>query len=468
MRVLVIGSGGREHALIWKLAQSKKVDKIFAAPGNGGTSGEKKCENVNLFGRDPGEEEVQEALVRYAIKEKIDFTIVGPELPLAAGIADRFREAGLDIVGPGKKAAMLEASKAYAKSFMEKYGVRTARSLYFTDPAKALKTVRSHFETKPGKKRNSIPPLVIKADGLAAGKGVVIVSRLKEAEETISSFMEDSALGDAGKTLVLEEFLKGREVSVLAAVSVGGSPDSGSIPWQGGGEGILSFVSARDHKRRFDGDQGPNTGGMGAIAPVPDFSHAVREDFKEFILEPTLKGMIAEGFDYRGFIFFGLMVNEDRCHLLEYNVRLGDPETQAVLPLMDSDLAELCRAILEGTLRSFPLNWKPGAVCAPAAVARGYPGAYGKGDPVAFNEMIFKKSGALLFAAGAERGSGGPAGSGLRTCGGRVLTVSAYGANASEARKKAYNALGAMSFEGMDYRTDIGADDDGTPAGDGG
>jgi phosphoribosylamine--glycine ligase len=475
MKVLVIGSGGREHAMVWKLLQSSKVSKVYAAPGNGGTAGfvsqtGKKCENVDLFGRDPAEAEIQEALVRYVKKEKIDLTVVGPEAPLAAGIADRFNEAGLSVVGPGKKAAMLEASKACAKSFMNTYGVRTARSYTFTDANKALEAVREHFAGnkdagkagrtpagKPAKKAggtsasagkpgiSGVPPLVIKADGLAAGKGVVIAVGAEEAAEAIISFMEEGKLGGAGKTIVIEEFLEGREVSVLAAVSVNGKTGS-----------ILPFVPARDHKRRFDNDQGPNTGGMGAIAPVPDFSAAVRRDFEEAILKPTLKGIRAEGFDYRGFIFFGLMVHNENCRLLEYNVRLGDPETQAVLPLMKSDFAELCLSIVNGGLDSFSLEWKPGAVCAPVAVAEGYPGEYRKGDAIAFNEKAFAKTGAVLFAAGAVRGPGGPGGSGLRTAGGRVLAVSAYGAGPEEAHEKAYAALDAVTFEGMAYRRDIG------------
>ena len=440
MKVLVIGSGGREHALVWKLAQSENVERIHAAPGNGGTAMEKKCENVDLFGRDPAEEEIQNALIRYVVKEDIDLTLVGPEAPLAAGIVDRFRDAGLAVVGPDGKAAMLEASKAYAKSFMETYGVRAAQSYTFTVLSDALAAARKHFR--------EASPLVIKADGLAAGKGVVITSDLAEAEKTISSFMEGGALGGAGKTIVLEEFLEGKEVSVLAAVS--------AAPGIKGA--ILPFVSARDHKRRFDNDRGPNTGGMGAIAPVPDFSGAAQNDFLKSIMEPTLRGIEAEDLDYRGFIFFGLMVNEDKCRLLEYNVRLGDPETQAVLPLMmeDSDFAELCTAILDGTLSDFQIAWKSGAVCAPVAVAQGYPGDYQKGRPIAFNEKSFEKSGALLFAAGAVRGPGGAGGNGLRTSGGRVLAVSAYGANAEEAQKKAYNALRAVDFEGMAYRRDIG------------
>jgi len=443
MKVLVIGGGGREHAIVWKLAQSEKVEKIYAAPGNGGTAGIENCENVDLFGRDPTEEDIQEALIRYAIKENIDLSIVGPEAPLAAGIADRFRAAGLAIVGPGAAASGLEASKSYAKDFMNKYGVRTARSVVCTDPETAIAVLQDHF----GQQKNAEEPvpLVIKADGLAAGKGVVIAPDFKTAKETVTAFMEEDVLGSAGKTLVLEEFLQGPEVSVLAAVSING------------GRGIiLPFASARDHKRRFDDDLGPNTGGMGAIAPVPDFTVNLQEDFKAAILEPTRRGMSEEGFDYRGFIFFGLLIQNGSCYLLEYNVRLGDPETQAVLPLLDSDLAGLCKAIETGTLEDFRLSWKSGAVCAPVAVASGYPGPYRKGDPIAFNEVSFAKTGAVLFAAGAVRSPGGFAGSGLRTAGGRVLSVSAYGADGNDAREKAYKALKAVYFEGMDYRRDIG------------
>jgi phosphoribosylamine--glycine ligase len=486
MKVLVIGGGGREHAAAWKLAQSEKVERVFVYPGNGGTAAEPKCENAALKG-DPASEAGQEALIRFAKKEKIGLTLVGPEGPLAAGIVDRFRAAGLAAAGPDKNAARLEASKVYAKSFMEKYGVRSARSASFTDYAEARRYAADHFGGKapvpadaalsPGllakaaaviaaeksgkapKKRRAAAqaaargaskdaPLVIKADGLASGKGVIIARDFAEAEAALASLMRDRSLGDAGSAVVLEDYLPGKEVSVLAAVSV-----------QPGKKGAIKpFAAARDHKRRFDGGRGPNTGGMGAIAPVPDFTAAAQRDFQSAVLEPTLRGMEREKLDYRGFIFFGLMVKDDRCSLLEYNVRLGDPETQAVLPLMESDLAGLCGAILEGALDAFPLTWKAGAVCAPVAVSGDYPGPCRDGDPIAFNETAFEKTGARLFIAGARRAPGGPAGSGLRTAGGRVLAVSAWGEDAEEARAKAYKALRAVSFEGMDYRTDIGTE----------
>jgi len=443
MKLLIIGSGGREHALAWKLAQSKNVEKIFAAPGNGGTATEEKTVNLQMGSVSPETEKGQELLLAFAKKEGIDLTVVGPEAPLAEGIVDRFRGAGLAIVGPGQKAARLESSKVYSKSFMSKHGIRAAASKNFTNYTDALQYAEKHF----GKaKETTPPPLVVKADGLAAGKGVVVAPDLAEAKKALSAFMKEGSLGEAGKSVILEEYLEGLEVSVLAAVSV--SPGKKGV--------IKPFISARDHKRRFEGGQGPNTGGMGAIAPVPDFTAAARNDFDKAILAPTLKGMEAEKMDYRGFIFFGLMIREEQCYLLEYNARLGDPETQAVLPLMDSDLAELCAAILDGTLANFPLKWKKGAVCAPVAATEGYPGKYRKGDPIAINPVGFGKTGAKLFVAGASRGTGGPLGSGLRTQGGRVLSVSALGSDADDAFTKAYQALRFISFEGMGYRTDIG------------
>ncbi|MDR0448521.1 MAG: phosphoribosylamine--glycine ligase [Treponema sp.] len=452
MKILVIGSGGREHALAWKLAKSEKVERVYAAPGNGGTAAEEKCENVELWCKssagqdtvngDPAKEETQEALISFVKKEGIDLTVVGPEAPLAAGIADRFRAAGLSIVGPGAAASRLEASKAYAKSLMEKYGVRRAQSVTYDTPMEIHKALQIHYGNQ---NKGSISPLVIKADGLAAGKGVAIAEDLNTAETTVNDFMEKGILGDAGKVIVLEEFLRGPEVSILAAVSVSG------------GRGIiLPFVAARDHKRRYDHDQGPNTGGMGAIAPVPDFTADLFNDFETAILNPTLQGLLTENYDYRGFIFFGVLVQNGKCYLLEYNIRLGDPETQAVLPLMDSDFAGLCRAIENGTLGEFRLSWKPGAVCAPVAVASGYPGDYQRGDPITVNKTAFAGTGAVFFAAGAVRGPGNAAEPDLYSAGGRVLAVSAHGVNGADARERAYKSLEAVHFEGMDYRQDIG------------
>ena len=460
MKVLVIGSGGREHALAWKLAQSKKVEKIYAAPGNGGTADEEKTENFSSDQSrviDPVSAEGQKELLEFAQKEQIELTVVGPEAPLAAGIVDKFRQAGLAIVGPGQKAALLETSKVYSKSFMEKYKIRTAKSRTFTSLEPALEYAEKYFNRKQNKGRardraetspapQGINPLVIKADGLAGGKGVVIAGNADEAKTTLVSFLKKGALGDAGKKVIIEEYLEGLEISVLAAVS--------AVP---GKKGVIKpFLPARDHKRLLEGGKGPNTGGMGAIAPVEDFVPAIQKDFVNAILNPTLKGMEAEKMDYRGFIFFGLMIKDGACYLLEYNVRLGDPEAQAVLPLMDSDFADLCGAILDGTLRDYPIKWKRGAVCAPVVAAEGYPGSVRSGDPIAVNPTGLARNGAKLFVAGAQRGEGGALGSGLRTSGGRVLAVSALGSDADDAVKKAYDALRFVNFEGMVYRKDIG------------
>ena len=434
MKILVIGSGGREHTMVWKLAKSGLTGKIWAAPGNGGSAREDKTENFPME-EDPASEEGQRVLLEFAKKEKIDLTVVGPEAPLAAGIADLFRAEGLPVVGPGKAAALLESSKVYSKGFMARHGVRTAVSRSFSDSAGAVAYSKECFEKRGSR------PLVIKADGLAAGKGVVIVATQEEAAECLGSFLDRASLSEAGKNVVIEEFLEGREVSVLAAVSVGS-----------GRKGvILPFIPARDHKSRFEGGKGPNTGGMGSIAPVPDFDSAAFADFQKSVLLPTLKGMEEDKIEYEGFIFFGLMVVNDECYLLEYNVRLGDPETQAVLPLMDSDFAALCLSILDGSLGSFNLAWKDKFSCAPVAVADGYPGAYRKGDQITIDGEGLKKSGAKVFAAGVQKKA-----EGLYTSGGRVLAVSALGDSAEEARFNAYNALGCVKFEGMDYRKDIG------------
>ena len=441
MKTLVIGSGGREHALAWKLAQSSKVKKVWVAPGNGGTAAEKKIENLPIKA-DPASEEGMKLLLKFAQAEKIDLTVVGPDAPLAQGFVDCFRSAGLAVVGPDKKAAQLEWSKIYSDNFMNRYGVRTNKRKIFHDSDAAISAAEEHF----GKQNTEVQPLVIKADGLALGKGVVIARTLEEAKACLSSFMKKAALGDSGKNILFEEFLEGREVSVMAAVCAR----------PGKKTAIKPFIPARDHKSRFDGGMGPNTGGMGAIAPVPDFTKIIQKDFEESILLPTQKGMEAEKFDYRGFIFFGLMVREEKCYLLEYNARLGDPETQVLLPLLDSDFSELCLSILDGSLDSFELKWKKQSACAPVAVVSGYPDSYKKGFPVAMNSTRLERVGAKVFVAGGQRAAGGALGSGLRTSGGRVLAVCALGADGTKAREKAYEALGFIKFEDMDFRKDIG------------
>ena len=435
MKVLVVGNGGREHAIAWKLAESKDVKEVVCVPGNGGTAYEDKC--VNIAPEDGN-------YVEIARREGCSLAVIGPENPLAEGLADEFWAAGIPAVGPKKAAAQLEASKGFAKDFMKKYSVAAAESETFTDEAKALEYIRQKGA-----------PIVVKADGLAAGKGVVVAKTVEEAEAAVRDMMEDKKFGESGSTLVIEDYLTGNEVSILAAVSV--TPELAAA----GKACIIPFLSARDHKRLRDGAEGPNTGGMGAVAPVEDLTPLIQSQFEKNILQPTLKGLIDMQADYRGFIFFGLMLTEDGPKCLEYNVRLGDPETQAVLPLMDFDFAAMCRAIVDGKLKDFTFDWRPGCVVAPVAVSGGYPGEYKKGIPIECNRDAFMKSGAKLFIAGANPDRRGDRvqtdnAMGLITSGGRVLACSAYGANFAEAWRKAYEALQTIHFDGMFYRKDIG------------
>lgn len=436
MKVIVAGSGGREHAISYTLAQSSQVTEVLCVPGNGGTAFEAKCRNINpKENSETASLSFNDAVVAIAKAEKVDFAVIGPEDPLAEGIADALWNAGIPTVGPKSQGAALEASKDLTKQFMSKYGVACADSATFTDAASAL----AYIDEKGA-------PIVIKADGLAAGKGVVVAKTLDEAKAAVHELMEEGKVGDAGKKLVIEEYLQGVEISVLSAVSV--TPESAAS----GKAAIVPFLPARDHKRLLDGAKGPNTGGMGAVCPLSDVSDETMELFNQRILQPTLKGMIEEKMDYRGFIFFGLMLTKDGPKCLEYNVRLGDPETQAVLPMMDFDFASLCLSIIDGSLSSFPLKWKSGVTVAPVAVSGGYPGSYKKGIPITFDEAKIKSAGSKIFIAGAVTGSD----SKLLTSGGRVLACSTYGDTFDEAWKKAYEALEGVHFEGMQYRKDIG------------
>lgn len=443
MKVAVIGNGGREHTIAWKLAQSNSVEKVVCIPGNGGTAFESKCQNISPADCDYLSVKGNEAFVEIAKHEGCDFAVIGPENPLAEGIADLFWENGIPTVGPKNAAAQLEASKDLTKEFMNKYGVACAGSKTFTDEKEAL----DYVDVKGA-------PIVIKADGLAAGKGVVVAKTLEDAKQAVKDMMSANKVGDAGKKLVIEEYLRGDEISVLAAVSV--TPEFA----EKGNAVIVPFVSARDHKRLCDGAKGPNTGGMGAIAPVDDFTDELKEKFQKNILEPTLKGLVAEGFDYRGFIFFGLMLTPEGPKCLEYNVRLGDPETQAVLPLMDFDFAEMCQAIMNGTLKDFDFTWKKGYSVAPVAVSGGYPNAYPKGKQIFIKKEAVEKSGAKVFVAGAiadRRAAPEDENySGLVTSGGRVLACSAQGNTFDEAWNSAYDALQSIKFDGIFFRHDIG------------
>ena len=433
MKVIVVGSGGREHAIAYTLAQSASVQEVICVPGNGGTATEAKCRNVSPKDN-PAIKDLPfaEAVCGIAQAERADFVVIGPEDPLAEGMADKLWRVGVPVVGPKAKGAALEASKDLSKQFMKKYGVACAESATFTDATSAL----SYIAEKGA-------PIVIKADGLAAGKGVVVAKTLEEAQEAVHELMEAGKVGNAGKKLVIEEYLQGVEISVLAAVSV--TPASAAA----GNAAIVPFLPARDHKRLLDGAQGPNTGGMGAVCPLSDVTEGTMALFRERILEPTLRGMVAETMDYRGFIFFGLMLTKD-------------PETQAVLPMMDFDFAQLCKAITDenGALKDFALKWKSGFQVAPVAVSGGYPSSYKKGIPIDFDELSLRVNGAKVFIAGAivdRRASrqydGTPQ---LITSGGRVLACSAHGETFDEAWNRAYKALAAIQFDGMQYRKDIG------------
>ena len=411
MKILIVGNGGREHAIAWKTAQNPKVEKIYCAPGNGGTALMDKCENIDI--------EQIESLADFAEENIVDLTIVGPEVPLVNGIVDYFKERDLKIFGPSKKAAALEGSKSFSKNFMKKYGVKTADYEVFYERDKALEYLEVCNY-----------PIVIKADGLAAGKGVVICENYSQAEDTITKFMVEDIFGDAGKKVVIEEFLVGVEASILSITD---------------GQVILPFVSSKDHKQIYDEDKGPNTGGMGAIAPNPYVTEEVMKEFNEKILNPTLKGIKEENFDYKGIIFFGVMITKNGAYLLEYNVRMGDPETQAVLPLMDSDLIELIEASLNNELSSFDLKWKNSHSCCVVAVSKGYPGKYEKGFKINMPKEVHS-----FIAGGVFKGGN------LLTNGGRVLCTYAVENNLEHSIKKAYEDMGKIDFHGMYFRKDIG------------
>lgn len=413
MKLLLIGSGGREHTLAWKLAKSEKVEKIFVAPGNGGTAIENKCENVNINDIDE--------LVVFAKENNIDLTVVGPEDPLTKGITDKFKEAGLKVFGPDAKGAQLEGTKSFSKDFMKKYGVKTAEYATFTDVQEA----KDYLE-------NCSYPIVIKADGLAAGKGVVISETKESALETVDSFMVSDIFKGAGKKIVIEEFLDGVEASILSITD---------------GKTIIPFISAKDHKQIFDGGKGPNTGGMGVLAPNPFVTEEVLKDFEDNIAANTLLGIQKEGFDFKGIIFFGLMITKKGSYLLEYNVRMGDPETQSVLTLMESDLVELIEAALDERLNEVEIKWNKGVCVNVVLASKGYPGDFVKGYEITIDASV-KES---VFLAGAKLEDGV-----LKTNGGRVLSVVGVGSNVEDAREDAYKKIELVDFKDKYYRTDIG------------
>ena len=418
MRVLLVGSGGREHALAWKIARSPQLDELLCAPGNAGMQAEPATRCVDL-----GAEDI-DGLVALARDEEIDLVVVGPEAPLCAGLADALRAAGVAVVGPAAAAARLEGSKVFAKRLMQRCGVPTARFEVFDDAAAARAFVRA----EPG-------PWVVKADGLAAGKGVLPCADAAAAEQAIDRILVERAFGEAGRQVVVESFLEGEEASCIALVA---------------GDTILPLASSQDHKRAYDGDRGPNTGGMGAYSPAPVLDAALEQQVVERVFRPVVDGLAADGIDYRGVLYAGLMIGAGGPQVLEFNVRFGDPETQALLPRLRSDLVPALAAVAGGELAGVTLDWDPRpAVCVVMASA-GYPGAYAKGKPISGLERVSAMDDVVVLHAGTRAD-----GDRVLTSGGRVLGVCALGDDIAAAVERCYGAVEGIDFEGAHYRRDI-------------
>ena len=418
MKVLVVGSGGREHAIVWKVSQNPRVDKIYCAPGNAGIAGLAECVDIKAMEFD--------ALAAFAKEKAIDLTIIGMDDPLVGGIVDVFESQGLRVFGPRKNAAILEGSKAFSKDLMKKYGIPTAAYETFDDPAAAC----AYLET-------ASYPIVLKADGLALGKGVLICQTREEALAGVKEIMEDRKFGDAGNRLVIEEFLTGREVSVLSFVD---------------GKTIRTMASAQDHKRAKDGDQGLNTGGMGNFSPTPFYTEEVDAFCRKYVFQPTVDAMAAEGRPFTGVIFFGLILTEKGPRVLEYNARFGDPEAQVVLPRMENDLVDVCEACIDGRLNEIELQFRRDACVCVVLASDGYPVSYEKGFPIRGMENFSGKDGYYLFHAGSSFNEKGE----IVTNGGRVLGVTALGKDLKEARAHAYEAVDWVDFANKYYRHDIG------------
>ena len=417
MKVLIVGSGGREHAIAYSVAKSPKVDKIYCAPGNAGIGTVAECVPIGPI--------EFEKLAQFAQEEQMDLTIVGMDDPLVGGIVDVFEEKGLRVFGPRKNAAILEGSKAFSKDLMKKYQIPTAAYENFEDPQKALEYLeKAKF------------PIVLKADGLALGKGVLICNSLEEAKDGVKEIMLDKKFGTAGNTLVVEEFMTGREVSVLSYVD---------------GTTIKTMTSAQDHKRAKDGDQGLNTGGMGTFSPSPFYTKEIDEYCQKHIYQPTVDAMRAEGRPFTGIIFFGLMLTEQGPKVLEYNARFGDPEAQVVLPRMKNDIVEVMEACIDGKLDEIELQFEDNAAVCVVLASEGYPVKYEKGIPITGFENFQGKDGYYCFHAGTKLEDGQ-----IVTNGGRVLGITAKGANLKEARKNAYEATEWISFANKYMRHDIG------------
>ena len=417
MKILVIGSGGREHALVWKIAQSPLVEKVYCAPGNPGIG--QIAENVALKVDD------LQGLLQFAQKEGIDLTVVGPELPLSLGIVDLFEEQGLKIFGARKNAAFIEASKAFSKDLMKKYHVPTAAYEVFTEVEPAVA-----FIDRIG------TPIVIKADGLAAGKGVVIAQTREEAVATVNDMLSGRTFGDAGARVVIEEFLRGEEASFLAFTD---------------GKNIIPLASAQDHKAVFDGDKGPNTGGMGAYSPAPVVTPAIHEKVMEEVMRRTVDGMAAEGRPYRGVLYAGLMIDGDSIKTLEFNARFGDPECQPLLMRMKSDIVPVLLAVASGDISKVEIEWHDKAAVCVVLAAEGYPGDYRKGDEITGLDKAAKLDDLFVFHAGTAMRDDK-----CVTNGGRVLGVTALGDTVKTAIERAYEGVSTITWNGVQYRKDIG------------
>ncbi len=418
MNVLIVGGGGREHAIAEAVSRSKKLDKLYCAPGNAGIAELAECVPITPMEFDK--------LVNFAKDKNIDLTIVGMDDPLVGGIVDAFEAEGLRVFGPRKNAAILEGSKAFSKDLMKKYGIPTAGYETFDDPEEALKYLE-----------NAKFPIVLKADGLALGKGVLICQNREEAEAGVQQIMEDRKFGDAGKKMVVEEFMTGREVSVLSFVD---------------GKTIKLMSSAQDHKRAGDGDTGLNTGGMGNFSPSPFYTDEIDQFCKENIYQKTVDAMRAEGREFKGVIFFGLMLTEDGPKVLEYNARFGDPEAQVVLPRLKTDMIDVCEAVIDGTLDNVDLQFEDKAAVCVVLASEGYPVSYEKGKEIRGLENFKNKEGYYCFHAGSKFDENGI----IVTNGGRVLGITAKGDTLSEARKKAYEATEWVDFDNKYMRHDIG------------
>ncbi|MBR5485201.1 MAG: phosphoribosylamine--glycine ligase [Oscillospiraceae bacterium] len=420
MKILVVGSGGREHALVRAIKKSSKVEKIYCCPGNGGISADAECVNIKATDID--------AMVEFAVKEKIDLAVVAPDDPLAMGMVDRMNEKGIMTFGPRQNAAVIESSKVFSKNLMKDFGIPTA-SYEVIDNAEAA---IAYIE-----KQNKFP-VVIKADGLALGKGVIIAETMQEAKDGINSIMEDKIFGASGNKVVIEEFMTGPEVSVLAFTD---------------GKTVKPMVSSMDHKRAYDGDKGPNTGGMGTIAPNPYYTSEVAKQCMDEIFLPTIRAMEKLGRPFKGCLYFGLMITPNGPRVIEYNCRFGDPETQVVLPLLKTDLVDIMLAIYEERLHELDIEWHDGGAACVIMASGGYPGSYPKGLPISgLNENgQLELADVTVYHAGTKKEDGS-----YLTNGGRVMGVTAVGSDKADALRKAYDAVGKISFENAHFRKDIG------------